>query len=76
VPLLDALAALPAEQAAVTLTYAELATLLGRPLPISARTTAWHWTGSAVARRNWIAAGWTARFDRPAHTVTFTRWEP
>ena len=58
-PLADFLAAQPPETAAVTLTLAEIAQLLGRPVPASAHTRAW-WGNHPSSRRApaWLAVGW------------------
>ena len=59
--------------ATVTLTFADLETLLGSALPASAGTRAW-WYQQAPPRRAWEAAGWRlSRADRSQQRVTFVR---
>jgi len=61
-PLAEYLAALPPETAAVTLTLAEIAQIVGHPLPVGASTHAWWGNHPASARaRAWLAAGWRTR---------------
>ena len=71
-PVLAVLAALPAAQPSVRLTFAELAALLSHPLPPTAHTTS-YWTHSRVAAANWQRHGWGARLDRSGPAVVFTR---
>lgn len=70
------LAALPVGQHTVMLTFAELAALRGRPLPLTARLDSFYWSRGSVARHNWQALGWAATLDRQARTVTFRRSTP
>ena len=75
-PLVDYLAEQPTTS--VTLTLAEIETLLGRPLPRSVYTQSW-WSATRhrIVRQAWVRAGWmVAAVDlragaRPA--VTFVR---
>jgi len=61
-PLAAFLTAQPPATTAVTLTLAELAQLLGRPLPASASTRTWWGTRPSSAQaRAWLAAGWRAQ---------------
>ena len=76
-PLRRHLAAQPPEVAEVTLTLAEVATIVGAPLPRTAWAGIW-WKGAATGTqaRAWRAAGWRVarqalRADPPA--VTFAR---
>ena len=76
-PLGAYLAGLPPEVAEVTLTLAEVATIVGAPLPRTAWAGIW-WKGAATGTqaRAWRAAGWRVarqalRADPPA--VTFAR---
>ena len=74
-PLADYLAAQPDD--AVTLTHAEIAAILGAPLPKVAYTRTW-WTQAPDATRQhmrvWRAAGWqVVATDRLRGTVTFRR---
>ena len=72
------LAALPPEMATITLTFAEIAAILGDPLPVSARTSAW-WSNarrSNARARSWLDVGWRVqranrRLADPS--VTFVR---
>ena len=79
-PLRAFLAAQPPAVSEVTLTFAELAALLGAPLPRSAWGTAF-WTNRrdlfhAPSRaRAWHGAGWRVRAARPGVSVTFARAE-
>ena len=64
----------------VTLTFARVEALIGRPLPASARAANyyrawWHGrTGAPHAWYGWQRGGWTVEaVDRVAETVTFTR---
>ena len=78
-PLRRYLAGLPPDQGLVTLSVAEVATIVGAPLPASARTSRFWlnarrtWGMSSQARA-WQGAGWrVADFDYRAETVTFVR---
>ena len=75
-PLRQYLVALPAHQRTSTLTFAELEAMRGERLALAARVDYVYWSGSPVARHNWQALGWTAKLDRHARTVTFTRSTP
>jgi len=75
-PLLDALAALPAEQTSLTVTFAELEELLGQPLAPSAKTSTTYWSGGSVAESNWLTWGFTGHLWRNMHTITFRRQPP
>ena len=66
------LEAVPPEQQTVSLTFADLEALLGRPLPPSA-LLAHFWGSSAVGRSNWERSGFAAKLDRLGPLVTFTR---
>ena len=63
--------------ATVVLTFAEMETLLGRPLPAAARTETGWWTDAAfrVGRCSdaWAMARRTARPNLSARTVAFER---
>jgi hypothetical protein len=72
-PLNGYLERLPADQAAVRLTFAELEALLATPLSASTRTLTSFWSSSSVARRNWRRSGFRAQLDRASGAVTFTR---
>src|SRR5215207_3558293 len=79
-PLADFLAAQPPETVTVTLTLAELAQLLGRPVPPSASTRAW-WGNHPSSRRApaWLAVGWRTqppRLRQLPMRITFTRVPP
>jgi hypothetical protein len=57
--LADDLAALPAATPRVTLTFGELQTLLGRPLPASAWGRSWWMTrAGTTAAGSWPVTGW------------------
>ena len=60
----------------VTLTFAEIEALIGRPLAVSASNDpgTWHSTVKPHVRQ-WRAIGWHARFDRRGQCVHFTRDE-
>jgi hypothetical protein len=65
------LEALPADQASVRLSFAELEGILGGPLSLSARQAP-YW--SYVLARHWRPLGFTAKLDRlDGAAVTFTR---
>ena len=72
-PLNRYLAQLPADQATVRLTFAEIEALIGAPLSLTARTTQDAWTLHPVARHNWLPHGFRASLERRAGAVTFTR---
>ncbi len=69
--LLVCLRGLPAEQTAVTFTFAELEAIVG-PLSRSARTRGGFWD-VVVHGMRWRRYGWTAHLNRSAGSVTFTR---
>jgi hypothetical protein len=79
-PLARFLAAVPADVAAITLTFAEIEAILGARLPSSAFGTSWwvnttNWRARSQARA-WLNAGWRVggRERRNAQrTVTFVR---
>jgi hypothetical protein len=78
-PLRRYLAELPPEVETVTLSVAEIAAIVGAPLPATARTSRfWQnarqtWVISSQARA-WQGAGWrVAGFDYRAEAVTFVR---
>ncbi len=71
-PLLDLLAEATGDE--VTLTYKEIAALIGDPLPEQAILTSYWWIrndGTPVAL--WRAMGWRAGPDRSNLRVIFTR---
>ena len=72
-PLYRYLAQLPADQATVRLTFAEIEALLGVPLSATAQTKHEYWTINIMARRNWHRHGFTARLDRVERAIDFTR---
>jgi len=58
-PLADFLAAQPPETDSVMLTLAEVAQIVGQPLPPGASTRGWWGNQPASAQaRAWLAAGW------------------
>jgi hypothetical protein len=63
----------PAGQTSVRLTLAEIATLIGAPLPKSARLLPDYWSRHTMARINWRQCGFAARLDRVDRAVDFTR---
>ncbi len=71
-PLLDYLEALPAAQGEVQLSFAEIETLIGGPLPRTA-TAPEFWTSSHTARLNWRRSGFDARLLWPGPSVRFSR---
>ncbi len=71
-PLIDYLADCPAT--AVTLTFREIAALIGRPLPERAILQPSWWRDRANRPvQCWQATGWEARADRDRLRVVFTR---
>jgi hypothetical protein len=67
------LAQLPPDVVEVQLCMAELETLLGARLPVSAYwPDYWHSAGQ-LARRHWLPLGFSARLRRRETVVTFTR---
>src|SRR5437899_2057597 len=56
----------------VALTFAELETLLGSPLPAS-KVLPHYWSTGFIARYNWNLSGFTAKLDRLERRVIFTR---
>jgi len=69
--LLNYLDALPFDQCLEILTLDEIARMVGRPLPATARRTAF-WHSGDTARRNWLRHGFTA-FVGPQGLVVFHR---
>ncbi len=66
----------------VTLTFAQVEALAGRPLPGSARTHAVWWDNEAGPESvrsypwyGWVSVGWEAAADVPGGAVTF-RYRP
>ncbi len=79
-PLAEFLAAQPAETGTVTLTLADVETVIGAPLPSAAWTSTW-WTNSGVRSHHapWVAAGWrvaSRSLRRAPGTITFERLPP
>ena len=72
VPLCRRLAAVPASEHSLRLSFDEIAALTGGALPASAELS-FYWRGSSVARMNWELDGWLTQLDRPDQAVTFTR---
>ncbi len=73
-PLVEYVAA-QTEQA-LTLTFAEIEGILGRPLSVSAQVSQSVWRGAAYRYVfAWQAAGWTATLDRRNRCVHFARTE-
>jgi hypothetical protein len=71
-PLVDYLAARDARE--VVLTFAEIAAIIGRALPISAYVHAPYWNGDHFAHTRALRAlGWSGTIDRSNWTVRFTR---
>ena len=63
-PLAAFLAAQPPATATVRLTLAEIAQIVGRPLPAGARTRAWWANQPASAQaRAWLPAGWRTQWQ-------------
>ena len=76
-PLTAYLTAHPANE--VTLTFAELETLLGASLPDAAWQRAWWANTETPQGRTWLAAGWVVRWVRQRGeeaAVTFVRRWP
>ncbi len=76
-PLTEYLAALPPEIVRATLTLAEVAVLIGRPLPLSAYAATW-WVNSTgrVHGAAWLSVGWRVSkvaLRVPVPTITFTQ---
>ena len=77
-PLVAELVGQPADTVTLTLTLAEIETILGRPLPRFASTRGW-WMDrgrQAHQRRLLTAAGWmvsAVHFRGPVPTVTFVK---
>jgi hypothetical protein len=69
------LAMLREQQAdAVTLTFAAIEALIGRPLSVSARVSQSMWAGgSKRLQRDLQAIGWRAHLDVRRHVVEFRR---
>ena len=78
-PLRRYLAARPATESTLALTFAEIEALLGAPLPASAVASGW-WTSrrGSPQERAWRAAGWRVVGMRPSlpSVVTFERLPP
>jgi len=71
-PLIDHLAGRAEPE--VTLTFQEIAKILGQPLPEAAILRAAWWTNKAlIPVRLWQAQGWHAHADRDQLRVRFTR---
>jgi len=72
-PLIDFLAAQTND---VTLSFTEIETIIGAPLPLTATNDSglWHSPKHLQVRR-WQEMGWHARFDRRNTCVHFTREE-
>jgi hypothetical protein len=71
VPLGHYLAALPADEASVQLSFAEIETVIGGPLPQSAKQMTYYW--STILAGNWRSLGFAAKLNRGNRSVTFTR---
>lgn len=71
-PLNRHLEALDPGVGSISITFSELETILGTPLPLSA-WLAHYWAGSSVARYNWERSGFAAKLDRLGRLVVFTR---
>ncbi len=71
-PLLDFLAI--QSERDVTLSFAAIEAIIGRPLSVSAMNmpTAWHQTAQ-IHVRQWQAMGWRAHYDRRNRCVHFAR---
>ncbi|HEY7293831.1 MAG TPA: hypothetical protein VH916_02275 [Dehalococcoidia bacterium] len=67
------LAELPATEGQVWLTLNEIESLVGWPLPPSARRAGYWSKGHAHAQATWMRHGFVARLDRAAAAVRFTR---
>ena len=80
-PLADYLAAQPPETVSITLTLAEVAAVVGTPLPAAVWTRTW-WSNfprRPAATRPWAAAGWWVQdtdMRSATPTVTFVRVHP
>ena len=62
------------EADSVTLTFAEIEAIIGRPLSVSARVGYAMWSGaSRRIPRDLQAIGWRARLNVQAHVVAFRR---
>ncbi len=73
------LAAHPGDR--VTLTFDQVETMLGEPLPLAARVLTSWWGGASSIRyqqgQTWQAVGWrVTSIDLYAETVTFVQHEP
>ena len=77
-PLLTFLAEQPPEMASVTLTVAELATLVGNRLPATAVTRAYWWTHKqgAIADRLGVTGWRVAHMRGRPPVITFMRLSP
>ncbi len=71
-PLIDLLAAATGDE--MTLTYKEVAALIGGPLPEQAILTSYWWIrNDGTPPTLWRAMGWRAHADRDHQRVIFTR---
>ncbi len=71
-PLVDYVAKHP--EKVLTLSFAEIETIVGSPLPESMQTDAWLWRGPEYAYVWRLEAlGWRAHLDRRNQCVRFTR---
>lgn len=74
-PLADFLAAQPGGE--VTLTFAQIEEVVGRPLPAGAQSPAWWSTARALQQsKAWLRVGWRVRrvaTQGGGHVVTFVR---
>lgn len=79
-PLATFLAALPPETLTVTLTLPEIETLVGRPLPPSARMPKWWWNlVDSPQSQIWMDGGWRvvrAELSQPPESIVFARVSP
>jgi hypothetical protein len=73
-PLTVWLQALPARQEEAVLTFAEIETIIGAPLPLGAWTSTF-WVKADAARTNWGRAGFRARLIHHTKSVRFTRMQ-
>ncbi len=71
-PLADHLAA--CAEAEVVLTFAEIETITGRPLSVTAQVAPVWWSVTEHAHtRKWHALGWRSRLEQHNRRVIFTR---
>jgi hypothetical protein len=74
--LAEYLTALPCTTPIVTLTFSELGTLLGRPLPASAWGRSWWMTRAGTTAGSWPVTGWrvaAVSVSGGREAVTFAR---